>query len=731
MADDWKKSLSFTERLTETAKMQQIVEGLELNPRQTEYGELCAKTIQLLLSSAPTGAKEDHHVDEHIFPNMPSTGTAIGRYIDAQHHSDGLFSEVFKAVDPEVQSGDWKPSLVALKMTTPSSMTAPHDSRREARILTAVKGSHVIPLLETFQQAGGHFVLAFPFMPYGLDSLLQRKELTDSSRQSILRGLFSGLAHVHSLGIIHRDVKPANIMLSSPAGPAYLADFGIAWSPTDPASEPPSEKILDVGTTCYRPPELLFGHQAYGTKLDMWAAGCVAAQLVCLNGKTLFDAGDLGSELALIKSIFETLGTPDLKVWPEVAGFHDWGKMKFTEYPGKPWAEILPGAEANLMDLKASTPTAFKRHVPFLCLRATQKRRIFQISHPERGPNVSSAMTTDYFASLPAELRITIYGFSLPAGKRLCTPYPVQSISCPAPAHSRQGSIQTSPSQADVPSEALQFYEKAALLLVNRMIYKEALAVLHKSNTFSFTKIAFCTKDPAKQATAPKLDVLVHLHLSCLEMSEMCKREALNRLNPCTACGLCVYGLRNVIASLPHLRSIVVEYNTTGKNLDAFRTFKEALQTLTGSKTSFSCVGIGQYKLEGMELFKTIDFTLNNTKLATMWAAIICPRPNTPSYMDLDDPLVRTHLIRPSVSFMKKALVMLHDRHGPLPDAATPPDGFYIPAPIASVWPKDVPVNIRDLGLVERVGFIEEVDNVVHDCLERWNTHALTWVPKW
>jgi hypothetical protein len=48
----------------------------------------------------------------------------------------------------------------------------------------------------------------------------------------------------------------------------------------------------------------------------MWAAGCVAAQLLGLGNRTMFDSGDLGSELALIKSIFETLGTPDLDVWP-------------------------------------------------------------------------------------------------------------------------------------------------------------------------------------------------------------------------------------------------------------------------------------------------------------------------------------------------------------------------------------------------------------------------------
>ena len=222
---------------------------------------------------------------------------------------------------------------------------------REARILITAKGEHIIPLLETFQQAGGRFVMVFPFVQHDLNTLLHRRQLTKSSRRTMLRDMFSGLAHLHKLGIVHRDVKPSNILVSSPNGPAVIADFGIAWSPSDPASESADEKILDVGTTTYRPPELLFGNQAYGASLDMWAAGCVAAQVVCLNGSTLFDAGDLGSELALIKSIFETLGTPDLEVWPEASTLPDWGKMNFRQYPGRPWDDILPEVEPDAIDL--------------------------------------------------------------------------------------------------------------------------------------------------------------------------------------------------------------------------------------------------------------------------------------------------------------------------------------------------------------------------------------------
>jgi cyclin-dependent kinase len=297
----------------------------------------------LLDSNTLSTPIDDHHAYEHVFPNLPNSGIRIGRFINAEHINDGVFSEIFRAIDPDVEP----PQVVALKITTPSMLTPPHDSIREARILSSIRSRHIVSLSETFRQQDGRFTLVFPFFKYDLNTLLHGRRLPETARRTVLRDLFSGLAHLHSHGIIHRDVKPANILLSSPAGPATIADFGIAWSPSDPSSEPEDSKILDVGTTCYRPPELLFGYSSYATKLDMWAAGCVAAQVVCLNAKSLFDAGDLGSELALIKSIFQTLGTPDLEVWPEARSMPDWGKMNFTTYPTKSWSQILPGADED------------------------------------------------------------------------------------------------------------------------------------------------------------------------------------------------------------------------------------------------------------------------------------------------------------------------------------------------------------------------------------------------
>ena len=236
-------------------------------------------------------------------------GVRMGIYHGIQCHKDGLFSTVYQALTPEGQ-------LVALKVTTPSAMSPPHDSEREVRILKDIAGSCVIPLLDSYRNSGSQFVLVFPFKPIELEQLLVAGSVSNKKKQSHLLDMFRALDHLHSHGIIHRDIKPSNILLDSPSGPAYLADFGIAWSPRDKASEAADHKTTDVGTTSYRPPELLFGYTAYGFALDMWAAGCVVAETVTSPRRVLFDSGALGSDLALVQSIFRSLGTPNLDVWP-------------------------------------------------------------------------------------------------------------------------------------------------------------------------------------------------------------------------------------------------------------------------------------------------------------------------------------------------------------------------------------------------------------------------------
>lgn len=255
--------------------------------------------------------------------DVPTSGVNMGRYINATHHQDCLTSTMYKAIAPadcgiqiETPGIGKLPCAVMLKVTHPGTMQAPHDAVRECRLLRIAKSVHVLELFEAFQMAGGKLIIVTPFMKYDLEQRFEDGPLSLDEQRSFISNMLEGLAFIHEKGIIHRDIKPSNLILRSRSGPVFIADFGIAWAAYDLACEPANAKILEVSTTCYRPLEILFGDQAYDESLDMWAAGCVSAQIVSLTRRTLFTAGALGSELALIKSIFETLGTPDKETWP-------------------------------------------------------------------------------------------------------------------------------------------------------------------------------------------------------------------------------------------------------------------------------------------------------------------------------------------------------------------------------------------------------------------------------
>ena len=255
----------------------------------------------------------------------------------------------------------------------------PHNPQREVKILTSLKPQNIIQLQESFRDHESQMVLVFPYMPLTLAGLLEQGPLTSSQKVGISRDVLSGLDYIHSEQIIHRDIKPSAVLLSSPNGPAYISDFGTAWHPTlSNTSEPPNRKILDIGTGPYRAPEVLFGNTAYSTAVDMWSFGVLLSECVTVPSKPVFEsrpAHEDGSQLGLILSIFKTLGTPREEDWPEAKSFKVSPFELWTVFPKRKWEDILVNIKDDWRDLIASLirfngkRSNAKEALDFACLR--------------------------------------------------------------------------------------------------------------------------------------------------------------------------------------------------------------------------------------------------------------------------------------------------------------------------------------------------------------------------
>jgi serine/threonine protein kinase len=97
--------------------------------------------------------------------------------------------------------------------------------------------------------------------------------------------VLSALAHAHARTIMHRDLKPHNILLDRRTGTVKVGDWGLART-TNPGAPRPHTR--EVQTLLYRAPELLLGAELYSLPIDMWSCGCILAELA--TGLPLFQA---------------------------------------------------------------------------------------------------------------------------------------------------------------------------------------------------------------------------------------------------------------------------------------------------------------------------------------------------------------------------------------------------------------------------------------------------------
>ncbi|KAG4301953.1 hypothetical protein PCANB_002166 [Pneumocystis canis] len=273
----------------------------------------------------------------------------MNEFTNKVFYSEGTTGKIYKSI--------WKSKgdqVVALKISTPSIQRMPHRPDYEVRLLEELNHKNIVKKLKSFRY-GQDLVLVLPFLPYNLIPMVQLMSHDKNWLKEQLKGITSALEYIHEKGIIHRDIKPQNIMFLSEKGPAMLIDFSTAWSRENPGNEVQGKLITDVATGPYRPPELLLSYTNYGTALDMWSWGVTIAEIFTQENKPLFDSG-LGdnfgySDLLLLSSIFKILGTPTEKNWDEINELPDFKKVNFIHYNAQSWDAILPNAPDDIRDL--------------------------------------------------------------------------------------------------------------------------------------------------------------------------------------------------------------------------------------------------------------------------------------------------------------------------------------------------------------------------------------------
>ncbi|XP_016986420.1 protein kinase shaggy isoform X3 [Drosophila rhopaloa] len=321
-------------------------------PRTSSFAEGNKQSPSLVLGGVKTCSRDGSKITTVVAtPGQGTDRVQEVSYTDTKVIGNGSFGVVFQA--KLCDTGE----LVAIKKVLQDRRF----KNRELQIMRKLEHCNIVKLLYFFYSSGEKrdevfLNLVLEYIPETVYKVARQYAKT---KQTIpinfirlyMYQLFRSLAYIHSLGICHRDIKPQNLLLDPETAVLKLCDFGSAKQLLH--GEP---NVSYICSRYYRAPELIFGAINYTTKIDVWSAGCVLAEL--LLGQPIFP-GDSGVDQLV--EVIKVLGTPTREQIREMNP--NYTEFKFPQIKSHPWQKVFrirtPTEAINLVSLLLEyTPSA-------------------------------------------------------------------------------------------------------------------------------------------------------------------------------------------------------------------------------------------------------------------------------------------------------------------------------------------------------------------------------------
>uniref|UniRef100_A0A131XJH2 cyclin-dependent kinase n=1 Tax=Hyalomma excavatum TaxID=257692 RepID=A0A131XJH2_9ACAR len=311
----------------------------------------------------------------HRCPSMTFEGNmTFGRieaYVRLEQLGEGSYATVYRGYS------NLMGKVVALKeiRLQPEEGT-PFTAIREASLLRGLKHANIVTLHDIIHTKDT-LTFVFEYVHTDLSQYLEKHPggLNPKNVKLFLFQLLRGLSYCHERVILHRDLKPQNLLISE-QGELKLADFGLARA----KSVPSRTYSHEVVTLWYRPPDVLLGSTDYSTSLDMWGVGCIFIEMI--TGAAAFPG--VKDTTDQLDKIWRILGTPTEETWEGVSRYKNYKLHKFGMYPGQPLKQAFP----KLSEIPQADEIA---------------NRFLQLQ-PQNRISAVDAMRHSYFADMPPKV---------------------------------------------------------------------------------------------------------------------------------------------------------------------------------------------------------------------------------------------------------------------------------------------------------------------------------------